>query len=418
MTVITYQCDKCQRQINLVQQPTGIDHIGHCNITLGCRGNLYQIDVHQDYIRGQLPPDVKGLQNWEQRKVLYNYTQTVARSVWNITHDLGTIPVIEVYVLVPTPTNPNNLQQIIPDEVVFPDQNTATLTFSRAYSGQAQLIARASNPDLLHPRPVIQISTPTNIQLTNSGELTIATKIATIGTPTSVTITLQYTDQNGNITLLGFTASNNDGIVQLVASNVPNSLSPWSDVNTVLIKSKGYTVRTLNIQTIETINGTVPNGATIQLVGINSTGPINIAMTGLSVPNNYFQVANDYSLYFLAGSPFNVIGTVENDSTWNVLNSIYDIVTNTTTIYVTGTIVSSSLGTIVHPGTRQINPDEILILLGNIPFTPFDKITNQYIDFTAVDDATAQFNMYISNNEFFASTTLITTIYPPIRQLT
>lgn len=405
MTVITYQCNKCQRQINLVQQKTGIDHIGHCNITAGCRGVLYQIDVHQDYIRGQIPPSVEGLQNWEQRKVLYNYIQTVARDTWNIVHNLGTLPVVEVFVSVPTSQNPNNLQAIQPETITFPDANTAILTFPRVYSGQAQLIARASNPDLLHPRPVIPSVPVTNLQLTNNGELTLATKISSIGSLPNITVILQYTSATGTTTR-GYTATNS-----------PNSESPWSDVNTILVKGKGYIVRTMDIQSIETVNGTITNGTTIQLVGVNATGPFNIPIITISVPDNYFQVSGDYTLYFLPSSPFNVINTITNDATWYVLDSSYDVATNITTIIVTGTITTSGLGIIVHPGTRQIDPDEILILLGNVPFTTFDKVSNEYIDFTSVNNTATQFLIYFNGNEFFGSSSLITTIYPPIRQL-
>lgn len=415
MAVITYQCSTCKRQIDLVQNQEGLEWVGHCNITLGCRGTLYQVDVKPDFTRGTPTPNVVGLKNWVQRKVLFNFTQAVARSEWVIEHDLGTAPAVVVFINQPTQEDPTAQVEILPEEILYDNENKLTLVFPTSYSGIAQCIARSSNPDLLAPRPVPPVSTkaPT-IQLSNQGVLTIATKILSVGNPTNMSVTLAYrlgsNDVSTNITY--------------TASNTPANLSPWEDTNTVIIKGKSYTVRTFNIQTAQTISGQVSNGSTVQLVSINSTGTFNISVVSAALtPVNQFVVSGDYSLYFEENSVFQITGatTQSNNIPWVAAGSVYNPMTDQTTITVTND-VTGTFGPsteIICSGVRQIIPGEILILLSTTPYTIFDKITNTYIDFTAVNMQSTQFDIFFYNGgDLFADTTIETSVYPPIRPVT
>ncbi len=415
MAVVTYQCSVCKRQIGLVQNQQGLEWIGHCNMTLGCRGTLYQINVLPDYIRGVASPDVVGLKNWVQRKVLFNYTQAVARKNWVITHDLGTAPSVVVFVNQPTTENPNNQVEVLPEDIIYNTDDQLTLIFPVAYAGIAQCIARSSNPDLLAPRPVPPtVTVAPTIQLSNQGTVTIATKISSVGNPTNVSVSLAYT--------LGSSAVSTD--ITYTASNVVSNLSPWSDTSTVIIKGKAYSVRSFNVQTAETISGQVSNGSTVQLTSINSTGTFDIPVVSVALtPTNQFVVAGDYSLYFEENSIFQITGAVtqSNNIPWVAASSIYDPATQQTTITVsnavTGTFGPSTK--IICSGVRQIAAGEVLILLGSTPFTIFDKITNAYIDFTAVDSASTQFDLFFYNGgDLFADTSIETTVYPPIRSTT
>ena len=84
MAIVVYKCDVCDREIEILQNPEGLETVGRCVITDGCRGNLYQIDTKQDFIRGKFPETVAGLTDWTQRKVLYDHTQSVATFQWRI----------------------------------------------------------------------------------------------------------------------------------------------------------------------------------------------------------------------------------------------------------------------------------------------------------------------------------------------
>lgn len=410
MSVVKYQCSVCKRTIDLVQNQQGLEWIGHCNITLGCRGTLYQIDVLPDYIRGVPTPDVEGLKNWVQRKVLFNFTQVVARNTWVVTHNLGTAPSVVVFVNQPTQTDPNAQVEVLPEEIIYNTDDQLTLIFPNQYSGIAQCIARSSNPDLLAPRPTppVVIQAPT-IQLSNQGTLTIATLISSVGNPTNISITLGYTfGSNAITTQLTYTAS-----------NVPSNQSPWSDTSVVVIKGKSYAIRTFNIQTSQTISGEISNGSTVKLLNINSTSTFNIPVVSVALtPINQFVVAGDYSLFFELNSIFSIVGalTLSNNIPWVVVSSLFDPVTNQTTITVSNNVTGTfgPATQIVCSGVRQIIPGEVLMLLGTKPFTIFDKITNAYIDFTAIDQASAQFNIY-NGGDLFADASTETTIYPPIR---
>lgn len=408
MAVVTYQCSKCQRTINLIQNKDGLDWIGNCNITLGCRGALQQQKVHQDYIRGQLPPDVIGLNNWVQRQILYNFVQTVERQTWVITHDLGTVPSVQVFVNVPLVGDPLNQQEVLPIDIVYNTDDQLTLTLPKAYAGIAQLIGRASNPDLLNPRPrPAPVTTVPTIQLTNTGELTIATRIGTLGSAAQMAVAMEYVSSSGVVTDINYNAT-----------NVPSSTSPWADVTRVIFKGKIYTVRTFNVQTV---SGAIANGSSAALATINPNGPITLSIGSLDLVNNAFVIAGDYSLYFLTGSIFQVIGssTIINDRAWIVTRSSYDPVTHNTSVFPTDVIPNtfSLPASLVQPGARQIVADEVIILLGSSPFTIFDKIQDSYIDITAVDSTATQFDIFYNAGDLFAATSIEETIYPPIRSV-
>ena len=194
MAVVGYQCSVCKRTINLIQNKVGLDWIGNCNITLGCRGQLIQQELYLDYTRGSLPDNVVGLKNWTQRQILYNFTQTVDRQNWVITHNLGTLPSVQIYVNVPLSADPTNMVEILPTEIIYNSDDQLTLILPRAYTGIAQLIARASNPDILNPRPRPAVtSVAPTIQLTNAGLLSIATRISTVGSIAELPIDLEFT---------------------------------------------------------------------------------------------------------------------------------------------------------------------------------------------------------------------------------
>lgn len=419
MAVVGYKCSTCKRTINLIQNKAGLDWVGNCNVTLGCRGQLIQQEVFQDYIRGSLPPDVIGLKNWVQRQVLFNFTQTVSRQTWVITHNLGILPSVQIYVNQPISGNEENLVEILPTNIVYNSDDVLTLTLPAAYIGIAQLIGRASNPDILNPRqrPAPVTTVPT-LQLTNEGEITIATRISTIDIPlglvnpvtglpnamAGLTLTMSFTPSTGSPITVGY-----------VASNILSELSPWSDTNRVLFKGKVYTVRTFNVQTG---NVQIPNGSAAALTGITLPSGITLSIVAVNSAANTFTVDTDYSEDFTPGTNFsttNVDGTVN----WTVASSLYDPVTDETTIVPSQAIPNTLTlpATILLSGQRQIVADEVIILLGTSPFTIFDKITGQYIDMTAVDTTATQFDMYYNAGDIFADTSIEQTVYPPLRSV-
>jgi len=279
MPIVAYRCDVCKRAIELQQKPTGLERISRCTITNGCRGKLFQEEVLLDFVRGQRPAPVLGLDDYVQRRVLFNHTQTIAREEWDIVHDLGTSPSVQVFVDRPTSEDPNNRIEILEQdqEIVSPDR--LTLTFDRPETGIAQLIARQSDPILLRPLQALLEPTVPPQRLTASGELTIATLDDTIGTEPLITLEVEFQVAGGGITIFTYTADDQ-----------PSIRSPWVGVDKVIIQSKTYTVRSFPMINAEVLRLTT-NGSTFQFTGVDPLGIVN------------FQSINNNDIFILLADP-------------------------------------------------------------------------------------------------------------------
>ena len=335
MAIVTYKCDTCKREIELQRNVYGLETPQRCKITHGCRGKLYQLNLKQDFIRGKIPARVTGLDDWQQRKVLYDHSQSIERDEWNIEHNLGNSVSVSVFVDRPTEDDPTNRDEIEPDDIIIVSPDEITLTFSRPYSGIAQLVARASDPQLLNPTVSATTTTTTSQQISNLGELTIATRIATVGQKTNVGIQLTYNTPQQTIQ-----------VADHIADDAPAIASPWSTFDKVVIKGSVYTVRSFNAIVARMATGVIGNGSTFRFTGIDEDG---------------------------AGSP-----------------------------------VSTT-------GYRAPVKDEVLLLLASSPFTTVDKITTQIIDVSQITESVNPFSLSYDTGEFFANTSILQTIYPPVR---
>lgn len=65
----------------------------------------------------------------------YQHVQTVASTIWNIQHNLGIYPVVDILV-----NTTDGLTKIIPSDVKIVDMNTIQIHFSTPHSGQARLV--------------------------------------------------------------------------------------------------------------------------------------------------------------------------------------------------------------------------------------------------------------------------------------
>lgn len=249
MAIVVYKCDACKREIELIRNIEGLETVSRCVITLGCRGRLYQTKVHPDFIRASIPDDVLGLDNWIPRKVLHNHTQTIESSEWRITHEMGTYPSISVYVDRPTSEDPNARVEILPTDVVIVDSDQLILKFDRPQSGIAQLVARASDPQLLQPTIKPTQEAIPNVQISANGYITIATRVDKFGTDPIINLKLKYTSNTGNASLISYPT------ILTVAEG-----TPWSDATRVLFKGKVYLVRQFYGIVPEITTGSIVNG--------------------------------------------------------------------------------------------------------------------------------------------------------------
>lgn len=259
MSIVVYKCDVCKREIELQRNLEGLERVQRCNITHGCRGKLYQVKLFSDYIRGSLPPNVIGLDNWRQRRALYNFSQPIEQSEWTITHNLGTYPSISVFVNRPVEGDLTNQEEITPQDVVVVDQNTLRLIFDRPWSGIAQLVIRQSDPSLLQPiTTTASIKTITRQQISNLGEITIATRISSVGELSNIAFQLTFVTPEGNIRTVTYQADDQ-----------PSVNSAWLDYDKVIIRGKIYTIRSFTAVTSEMTTGSITNGSSVTFTGID-----------------------------------------------------------------------------------------------------------------------------------------------------
>lgn len=263
MAIVVYKCDVCKREVELQRNIAGLERVHRCTITLGCRGKLYQIKNLPDYIRESIPVEVSGLDDWQPRRALYNHTQTIARDSWVIAHNLGTNPAVSVFVNRPLQDNPTNQEEITPTDVVVVDKNTIRLVFDRAWSGVAQLVARQTDPALLHPITTeVTTATETYQRLTKNGEITIATSnSAWFGNPTNLDVTVRFTNALGVAYNKVFTVDNH-----------PSINSPWLDFDQVVVKGKVYKIRSFNLIVPEILSGEIGSGSTVEILQVAASG--------------------------------------------------------------------------------------------------------------------------------------------------
>lgn len=290
MAIVVYKCDVCKRDIELKQNIKGLENIQRCTITHGCRGKLYQTAVLADFVRGRLPDQVAGLDDWRQRKILYNHSQTIERDNWIIQHDLGTFPAISVFIDAPTEADPDNQEEIIPVDIVIIDEDNIILRFDKALSGLAQLVARQSDPDLLRPLVGLNIETKELQQISIDGNISIATRIASTGTPDAVELSVEYT-------------TTTNAAIPHTYDVDGNTLGTWSDINKTVIKGKTYAVRSFLGLISEMGDETIASGSTFKITAIGG----NFAG---SPPETHIPVTQDEVYILFAAAPFDNIDKV------------------------------------------------------------------------------------------------------------
>jgi len=295
MAIVIYKCDVCKREKEFKRNIEGLEKIQRCTITHGCRGKLFSVKVLDDYIRASAPESVLGLDDWRQRKVLYDHVQSIARDKWIIEHNLGTFPSISVFINAPTSDDPENVEEIIPTDVVIVDENNMILVFEdndgnpNFVAGLAQLVARQSDPNLLKPfTRVIDTSTQDLQQISNLGEITIATRISTVEECPIINLQVSYNTTQNTIVEKTYP----------IDENLSNSSSTWRDFDKVVIKGKIYTIRSYQGVDIDMENETIGSGSTFRFTNITPC-PSGSPPSAIARPISQDEV---YILY--ASEPF------------------------------------------------------------------------------------------------------------------
>lgn len=351
MAVVVYECDTCKREIHRSQNTRGLDVIGGCIITDGCRGKLNQKQIKPSHAVGHSTPPILGLKDWSARRILYTHNQELPRQRWQIDHKLNGLPIVNAYVY--KQDSSGDLIAIEPTEITYVSNNTVTLTFPTTLAGKAQLIMRSSVSDqqitTLRPqtlessydaeRFVIAEAFPLTNGAESVGELTIATRIESIISsgfdPYAEIIIQPYYLSPSTLAILPATPP----LVFKAVDNIPldTSISPWAGATKVVVKGHQYLLRSASIH---------GNGS-LATAGIPEGAPV------------FFTVS--------------------------------------------------------HKGvTRTLQKGEILGLVANAPFLTVDRILNKYVDLSMITQATAPRQMVYSQLNWLVNPSLLIKTYPDI----
>jgi hypothetical protein len=281
MAIVVYKCTVCNREVEIERNKQGLEVIQKCIITKRCRGELYQTRILTDYVRGKLPDTVTGLDNWEQRKVLFNYYQTVDSATWKIVHNLNSIPTIQTYIKSVALNGQETLTLTEPSKINVIDQNTVELVFERPYAGMSQLVSHTSNSNILASTSTVDTSP---VQITTNQEFSFGLRGSST---TNIVLEVEVISTDGTSTLITYTVD-----------NIPSVNSPWHAAKRISINGLSYSVRSFNINTGGLLNA-VSNGAIIKIIGIDITGGLNF------VPLQKLQ-----AVILLSKAPYKIFDTI------------------------------------------------------------------------------------------------------------
>ena len=256
MAVIQYKCDVCEREIDIPQNKRGLEVMQRCIITNGCRGKLHQTRIKRDHVVGNFPDRVPNLEDYRNRQTLYNHKQSIRLSTWVITHNLGIIPNIQIFVERPKDVNLNEIDisvidpntlieftEITPENIDIVDGNTIEVSFLNPEKGVAQCITT---------------NTKSNTVEVVEATLDIVYSLLSIGNE----FTIATLDNNINIDIvITFITPENDQIEKYYTVDNLSIKSAWSDIPQAFISGRKYTVRSFDIGFL---NG-IPNGSSLYL---------------------------------------------------------------------------------------------------------------------------------------------------------
>jgi len=262
---VVYECDVCSRRTRVSANRKSIDVVRRCIITANCKGKLHRIVTVKDInSTPAFPPEVAGVLDWSQRRILFTFNQTIRAAKWVVKHNLASKPIVNVYVERQVNDSTATTQvKIDPVAVNIIDDNNLEIIFSQPEQGTAQCIALASKNTANPSTVATQVLT--DFQLTNQGQLTVAL----LASGPSFT--------PGGAKIGGFKISYNSPtsafpvLIEYVDQPSPPggaSLSPWVGSSQAIINGRKYYIRTLNAVNTEPAanifrSGAIASGSTL-----------------------------------------------------------------------------------------------------------------------------------------------------------
>lgn len=277
MATISYKCDTCKREIELIENSQGFTTFGRCVITDGCIGKLYKTERNPNNVRESPPLFIGGLDNYFPRKAFHQFNQGLAADRWTVEHNLGTSPAIFVYEIT------DNGETIPIDNTSYSvsniDKNTVLITFQRKLKGVVHAVARSTVPDV---PPTINVPAEM-VQASVRGIITFAipkylTQIRGTSNTPEPSADLPISLCNSDKLRLEIEISRPNEQPLVCFEEIPfviDGRSPWTGWNEVLVrKRRSYCIRTSEILAWKIFGGIdlkkedIPNGTRIRFLRI------------------------------------------------------------------------------------------------------------------------------------------------------
>ena len=309
-----YECDVCKRRVRVPAQRRGIDVVQRCIVTNNCQGKLHRIRLTKEINETPaFPPEVAGLQDWSQRRILHIHEQQVQSAKWIVNHDLANNPNIYVYVTRQA-SNTEVDVPVKPKQINIIDLNTIEIVFDQAERGLAQCIASASK-NLTNPIATAGVAaTSTDVCLTNKSEITIATA----DTADNVNLILTFNSPSSTLPV----------VLEYTGINKPSVYSAWNDAEFVIINGRRYRVRSFNIVTTNPAptyfgQGAIASGSSVVVSNALKANEVMILLAkpphavADKVTQNYIDCSN------LTGTPYLYLNQGELYAQPTVIKSTY-----------------------------------------------------------------------------------------------
>lgn len=131
MTIL-YQCNKCNRQIDLI---TTVPAMYRCVISADCNGEMFFIKYNKNISRGQEPPATDYI-DWIKQDHIFTFNQVKPVKNWRLKHQLNNHPEVLVFNYID-----NVLERVYDYELTYIDNEYINIKFRQPRSGAAQLLS-------------------------------------------------------------------------------------------------------------------------------------------------------------------------------------------------------------------------------------------------------------------------------------
>lgn len=309
MAIVLYKCDTCKRSIEKVENRKGLDVLGRCIVTDGCKGKLSREGYRADHIVGTSTPPAENLNDWTQRKKLHTHKQSTLSDKWKIKHDLNTNPLVHCH-LGQSVYNPDILHEAEPDEITYIDENTVEVSFSQKQVGIVQLVSRTTNTTVKKEEETVSTD---SVQFTSSSYMMIATLDTALGITDPLAEDLPvYTTYLTPAELVPSLTTQYTFESQYSLEPLPWPASSATEVKKVLISGKLYTIRFADIDVATLSNSNVDNGSPFFFSSDAGGTPFNEGEVYLLLTNPPHEHSSDANTEQLVD-----ISTVTNDNATN-----------------------------------------------------------------------------------------------------